>query len=111
MAELQAWIRDTGRQGTDKVFNIPPSSQTNKIFRKDLNTAGIPYCDETGRYFDFHALRKCTGSYLRQAKIDLSVSKRYMRHSDIRLTMEIYNDELLLDLTEAADAIPHLTLE
>jgi integrase len=111
VAELQSWINDTGRKGNNKIFSIPPSSQTNRIFRKDLRKAGIPYCDEMGRYFDFHALRKCTESYLRQARIDPSVSKLYMRHSDIRLTMEIYNDELLLDLTEAMNAIPRLTLE
>jgi integrase len=108
--ELRAWVQETGRRGGNTVFDIPPYSQTNKLFKKDLKKAGIPYRDESGRYFDFHALRKCTGSFLRQAKIDPSVSKLFMRHSDIRLTMEIYNDEMLLDLKEAVEAMPRLRL-
>ena len=108
---LRTWIQESGKQSGDKVFDIPPYAQISRIFKKDLNKAGIPYQDERGRYFDFHSLRKCTGSFLRQAKIDPSISKIYMRHSDIRLTMEVYNDELMLDLKEAMDAMPRLTLE
>ncbi len=109
-AELKSWIADTGKHSTDKVFVVPSSTMVSKFFKKDLKKAGIPYQDDKGRFFDFHALRKCTGTYLRRAKVDPAISKLYLRHSDIRLTMEVYNDESLADLTEAMEAMPRLTL-
>lgn len=109
--QLKSWIEETGKQPTDKVFDIPKFTQLSKLLRKDLKKACIPYQDEKGRYFDFHALRKCTGTYLRKAGIDPSVSKQWMRHSDIRLTMETYNDELMHDLAQCLDALPKLTME
>ena len=51
------------------------------------------------------------GTYLRGAKVDPGVSRLYMRHSDIRLTMEVYDDERLHDLhAEATTKLPAFTL-
>jgi integrase len=72
--------------------------------------AGIPYKDAHGRYFDFHSFRKCTGSFLRQGGVDPSVSMKLLDHSDIRMTMQVYNDNELLDGKEALKAIPDLTI-
>src|SRR5262245_10869283 len=53
-AELATRIRDTNKQPTDAVFHVP--QQPNKIFRRDLQMAGIDYKDRTtGCYFDFHS--------------------------------------------------------
>lgn len=76
----------------------------------DLAAAGIPYQDGQGRYFDFHSLRKCLGSFLRLAGVDPAVSMRMMRHSDIRLTMQVYNDDQLTDLHHVVQSIPQLKL-
>ena len=57
--------------------------------------------------FDFHSLRKSLGTQLRVAKVDPAVSQQFMRHSDIRLTMEVYNDDQLHDLrAEVVDKLP-----
>src|SRR5262249_2144562 len=94
----------------DLLFDVPAYSQTCKLLRKDLKKAGIPYQDANGRYCDFHAFRKCTASFLRQAGVDPSVSMRYLDHSDIRMTMQVYNDEDLLDARSALDAMPRLVV-
>jgi hypothetical protein len=52
VAELRAWITDTGRAGTDTVFDLPGAPQVSKVMRKDLKFAGVPYVDDRGRYFD-----------------------------------------------------------
>lgn len=108
--ELRLWVAETGKQPDDPVFDLPQYSQTVKLLKKDLAAAGIPYQDMSGRYFDFHSLRKCTGSFLRQGNVDPSVSMRLLDHSDIRMTMEIYNDVELLDAKPALDAMPQLTI-
>jgi integrase len=108
--ELRKWVAEEGKKGDDLVFDIPPHSQTSKLLKKDLKKAGIPHRDALGRVFDFHSFRKCTGSFLRQAKVDPSVSMQYLDHSDIRMTMEVYNDESLLDAEGALQAIPQLTI-
>jgi integrase len=85
--ELKKWLTATGKQAEDTVFDIPAYSQVSKLLKKDLRKAGIPYQDLNGRYFDFHSFRKCTGSFLRQAGVDPSLSKQYLDHSDIRMTI------------------------
>jgi integrase len=109
-AELKAWLAETGKEPADNVFDIPAYSQVSKLLRKDLRKADIPYRDVNGRYFDFHSFRKCTGSFLRQAKVDPSLSMKHLDHSDIRMTMVVYNDEDLLDAEEAVNSIPRLAI-
>jgi integrase len=110
VTELKAWITDTSRSGTDKVFDLPTPPQISKTLRKDLAFAGVPYRDDKGRVFDFHSFRKCKGSFLRLAKVDPSVSMAQLGHADIRMTMQVYNDENLLPHDEALAATPNLTI-
>ncbi|GAC1469256.1 MAG: hypothetical protein NVSMB9_12850 [Isosphaeraceae bacterium] len=106
---LEALIQ--GRGAEDLVFHFPKYDELLKSLKKDLAFAGIPYLDDLGRVFDFHSLRKSLGTHLRRAKIDPSVSQIYMRHSDIRLTMEVYNDDRLHDLrAEVVEKLPTLEL-
>jgi integrase len=110
VAELRAWVAETGKKPGDLLFEVPAYSQTSKLLRKDLRTAGIPYRDEAGRYFDFHSFRKCSGTFLRKAGVDPTISMHYLDHSDIRMTMEVYADGGLLDMRAALDAMPRLTI-
>jgi len=105
---LTAWVG--GRGAEELVFDIPRHDELLKALKKDLAFAGIPYRDDLERVFDFHSLRKCLGSYLRQAKVDPAVSRLFMRHSDIRLTMEVYDDDRLHDLhAEATVKLPRFS--
>ena len=106
--DLKAWLAATGRKGSDRVFRVP--LELVKIMKRDLKAAGIPYRDERGRTLDVHALRHTTATILSRAKVSPRVAQEFMRHSDIKLTMQTYTDPRLLDEAEALAALPHLAL-
>jgi len=97
--DLKAWLAATGRKGSDRVFRVP--LELVKIMRRDLKAAGIPYRDDRGRTLDVHALRHTTATILSRAKVSPRVVQEFMRHSDIKLTMQTYTDPRLLDEAEA----------
>jgi integrase len=106
---LREWTQGMDLAGA--VFRVPKYDELLKCLKKDLTFAGIPYRDERGRVFDFHSLRKSLGTALRLAKVDPAVSQKYMRHGDIRLTMEVYNDDQLHDLqSEVTAKLPVFTI-
>jgi integrase len=109
-AALRDWIGETGKGPTDPVFDVPGYSSVMRNWKKDLRAAGIPYRDDRGRVFDFHSLRKCLGTFLRLAGIDPAASMKMLRHSDIRLTMQVYNDDELQELIPVVNTLPRLTL-
>ena len=106
--DLKAWLAATGRKGPDRVFRMP--LELVKIMRRDLKAAGIPYRDDRGRTLDVHALRHTTATILSRAKVSPRVAQEFMRHSDIKLTMQTYTGPRLLDEAEALAALPHLAL-
>jgi integrase len=65
---------------------------TIKTFNKDLVAAGLPKKDARDRVLDFHALRMTYITHLRLAGVSLDMAKRLARHSDVRLTEDIYTD-------------------
>jgi integrase len=105
-AELAAWVRDTGRAEGDLLFYVP--EKPNKIFRRDLKAAGIVYCDREGRYFDFHALRHCTDTFLNAHGVPPTVVMLFMRHKKPSLSLVTYNDPRMTDARKALDALPKL---
>ncbi|MFH1499913.1 MAG: site-specific integrase [Verrucomicrobiota bacterium] len=66
--------------------------------RRDLDRLGIPYVDSIGRRFDFHAFRKTFCTILHRMGVPMRVAQELMRHSDARLTMEVYTDANALPL-------------
>jgi integrase len=107
--QLANWI--ASRSVDAPLFHIPRHDELLKALKKDLAFANIPYRDDLDRVCDFHSLRKSLGTQLRVAKVDPSVSQLFMRHSDIRLTMEVYNDSRLHDLRkEVVEKLPTFDL-
>jgi integrase len=102
--KLVAYIRERNKQPEDRLVDFQ-FHKTAEILRADLAFAGIPYRDDRDRCFDFHALRHCTATYLVLAGVPVNEAQKYMRHADIRMTMQIYND---LELTAAANAVAKL---
>ncbi len=77
--------------------------------RQDLTAAGIPFQDERGRRLDIHALRKTFVTLLGVAGVSPQAHKTLARHSDMRLTMDVYTDVDRLPLVAAIAALPSVT--
>jgi integrase len=67
-------------------------------FRADLAAAGVAYVDAKGEYADFHALRKTYGTFLMLLGLPEFIRMKLMRHSDVRLTQQIYTDESMMPI-------------
>ena len=106
--ELKEWIADTGKSQDDELFVVP--SEVVKVFKRDLVAAGIPYRDAEGRVADFHALRKTTNTMLGLAKVESRVRQLFMRHKDIHLTLETYDDDTMYKLENAIAALEKVGL-
>lgn len=106
--ELRAWIADTGRKPEDTVFDVP--TQVVPGMKLDLKRAGIEFVDAKGRRADLHALRKSANMMLGLAGVPVRVRQLFMRHSDIRLTMGVYDDAAMADMEEAVKALEKLDL-
>jgi integrase len=91
------------------VFKVPGGLV--KILDRDLKSAGIPKRDERGRVLDVHALRHTFGTLLSKGGVTPRTAQAAMRHSDIKLTMNVYTDPKLLDVRGALDALPGLPLD
>lgn len=100
-AELRQWVADTGKQPGDPVFAVP----TLRTFKKDMKRAGVPYKDARGKTADFHSLRRSTGTMLAVANVPAKEAQSYMRHSDIRLTLQVYADAGVVGMGNAVDAM------
>jgi hypothetical protein len=74
----------------------------------DLERDGIEYCDESGRYTDFHALRYTWNMFLSKNGIPIRFATKLMRHSDIKLTTKVYTDETQLPIYDAIKGLPRL---
>jgi len=86
------------------VFRVPSI----EIFKGDLKRAGIEYVDERGARADFHALRKTFGTFMHVAGVSPRTAQELMRHSDIKLTTQIYTDANLLPTADAINRLPYM---
>jgi len=106
MMQLRKYL--AGRLPNAQVFTVP--DKTAKMFRADLEAAGIAYVDESGRYADFHSLRHTTGTLLAAAGVHPKVAQSLMRHSDINLTMSRYTHTLTGQEAQAIASLPDFSL-
>jgi integrase len=115
LAALQAEARDADRPippilpCQTKLFDLPNGLR--RILDRDLKFAGIPKRDPRGRTLDVHALRHTFGTMLSKGGVAPRTAQAAMRHSDIKLTMNVYTDPKLLDVHGALDALPSLPME
>ncbi len=92
-------------QPTDHVFASMPKMDT---FKRDLAKAGIAHIDSSGRVVDLHSLRYTCGTMLAKAGVAPRVAMEIMRHTDMRLTMNLYTDPSILNTSAAVDSMPRL---
>jgi integrase len=105
-ADLVALLRPRveGRRPADPVFDV--TADLIKRFHADCRRAKIDRYNGDGDQVDLHSLRLTFGSYLAAAGVPLTTAQKLMRHSDPKLTANVYTDPRLLDLAGAVEAIP-----
>jgi integrase len=91
-------LRESRKNPVGQVFHyrVPRMAR----FRADLEAAKIPFKDSLGRRIDFHALRKTFCTVMHRKGVPMRVAQELMRHSDPRLTGEVYTDTSALPLFE-----------
>ena len=91
-----------------QAFNVP--QRTAEMLRSDLERAGLPYVDDAGEVFDFHALRVQCATNLARGGAHPTVAQARMRHSTIKLTMDTYTRVNPGERSAAAlEALPNLS--
>ena len=101
-----------GKLPTVKAFGGSYKQLTDRtadMLKADLANANIPYVDDSGRYFDFHALRGECGSLLAASGAHPKVAQTIMRHSDINLTMSRYTHIFRGQESKAVAELPDLS--
>ncbi len=88
------------------LFELPPAMT--RIFTLDLQAAKIIKVDERGRVVDVHSLRHTFGTLLAKSGVPQQLAQFAMRHSDPKLTANLYTHLDLGDLGTAVAAIPPL---
>src|SRR4029079_6574406 len=82
------------------------TKHTAVLIRHDLEAAGLPYRDASGRVADFHARRHSYITALAMSKAPVKVIQSLARHSTPTLTLGIYAHVGLYDQTPALYALP-----
>ena len=77
--------------------------------KRDLKAAGIDYKDALDRQADFHALRQTLGASRGKAGVSPWIGKDIVRHSDVRLTTNVYTDASQMPTREAINRLPWIT--
>jgi len=105
-AALRVYLN--GRPTDRPVWPGPWHKDAAEMLRLDLAAAGIVYRDAEGRVADFHALRHSYITLLERSGVSPKLAQELARHSDIRLTMNVYTHARLHDLAGAVDGLPQL---
>jgi len=98
---VEAWLP---KSTDEELFPGDWHLKAAKMLRVDLDAAGIAASTAEGEV-DFHALRVTYGTNLARAGVSPAIAQQLMRHSDIKLTLEIYTK---FGTEEVADAVEKL---
>ncbi len=88
-----------------------------EMIRDDLETAGVITRDENGEMiisdqyglvYDFHGLRHTFATLLNRSRVPLATAQKLMRHSDPKLTAEIYTHVLVDDKADELAKLPEI---
>lgn len=102
-AELKAWIKDSGRIGKAKLFDMPENGI--RVFERDRIHAKIAKETKDG-IADIHALRHTAATRLARNGVPIATAQRILRHSDPKITMSIYSHLGIMDTHAAVEGLP-----
>ncbi|MFO0848330.1 MAG: site-specific integrase [Gemmataceae bacterium] len=102
VTELREWLRE---KPADQTL-FPVAGRKRKVMlRADLKAASIePVVD--GKVIDVHALRVSFITHLSLGGVPLAVAQKLARHSDPRLTSNVYTSLGLSELYKAVESLP-----
>ena len=87
-----------------KVF--PKLPRLHRMVAKDWKAANIEFIDKDGRRADFHSLRKTFCTMMQNAGVPQRIAQEAMRHSDPRLTTQVYTDTKQFNMRKALSSLP-----
>jgi integrase len=93
----------------ERVFK--ECSNNYRFIRHDIEKAGLEVIDAKGRKIDFHSLRYTFATRLAAQGISQRLAQELMRHSDPRLTANIYTDVSKLPTFAAVSSLNWLSLK
>jgi hypothetical protein len=105
-AALCSWLAPKARG--KPVFALPEKTGP-QILHADLRRCGIEPVDAEGRVVDTHSLRHGSITALARAGVPVKVVQTLARHSDPKLTRNLYSHLSAFDLHGAIDHLPDLT--
>lgn len=106
--QFTRWFDDGGFAQDDKIFPKFNKCKGAAMLRKDLEDAGIPYMDESGRYADFHCLRHTFITNVGRSGATVKETQTLARHSTSALTLDVYSHIRLYDERRAIEKLPQL---
>lgn len=104
---MREWL--STKTPKEKVFHFPTQNHYFVALQSDLKAAGISYSTSQG-YADFHALRHTYVTRLLRSGASTKIVQTLARHSDPRLTLNVYGHVELVDQTRALQALPSLAV-
>lgn len=78
-----------------------------KMLKADLKAARVEFNTEAG-LADLHAMRKALGTMLATHGVGQRIAQSHLRHTDPRLTANIYTDESILPVAASLATLPRL---
>jgi integrase len=105
-ALLRPWLASKPAGQPVWPGNWAKGKEAEAMLKYDLEAAGIPYVDESGRYADFHALRHTFITNMVKSGISPKVAQSLARHSTIDLTMNVYTSLTVHDQASALASLP-----
>jgi integrase len=105
-ATLRPWL--AYKAAGQPVFGRLPQ-KTGLMLKADLERCGIEQTDASGRVVDMHSLRHGYITTLARAGVPVKTLQALARHSDPKLTLNVYSHVSVYDTAKAVEALPDLT--
>jgi integrase len=104
--ELARELRAIRCAGVSSSARVVVMFRKLEAFKKDLAAAGIPFVDEFGQRFDLHAARKTFNTRMATNGVPTRAAMHAMRHSEERLTTQVYTDATHLAVAGHVSSLP-----
>ncbi len=104
--QLAEALREYRSSGAKQADHIVPTVPSMKALTADLKLAGIDPGTRATGFVDFHALRMTCSTLMAVAGMTSRTRQAQMRHSDPKLTENVYMDATLLPVAAELQKVP-----